>query len=166
MKHNTIYAFIFIFVLLFSIEAEAVVRECSYKIYVASDKEGISSTILPNGSLISKGRYKGKSSGKASARYNATRAAKRCLDTAFSNNKITKYCKPRDWVSTSDFFVSKYNIPKLKTAAFNTACNTARNLGIKKENLEGIMIYALNVKEIDAKSECNIVDDKINLGSR
>jgi len=164
MKHNILYALIFIFILSFSIDAGAIVRECSYKIYVASDKEGISSTLLPNGLLISKGRMKlgNLSDDKRGARIQAAIAAKRCLDTAFAGNTIPKYCKPRDWESTRDGYVSSYNIPKLRTVAFNTVCNTARKLGIKNDNLKGISIYAVNVKDIDARSQCNMKDAKDN----
>jgi len=162
MKHSILYSLLFVFIISFSTSAGAIVRECSYKIYVASDKEGISSTILPNGTLISKGRHKGSSKDKKYARHQAAIAAKRCLDTAFAGNTIPKYCKPRDWESTKDGYVSLYNILKLKTVAFNAACNEARKLDIKNDNLEGISIFAVNVKDIDAKSECNMKDAKDN----
>jgi len=148
----------------FSTEAYSAVAECSYEIRVKSNKEGINSVKIQNGSIRAKGRDKsGFDRDIQWARINASGAARTCLDDAIqqSGNGIPNSCKAKaKFESKDDQFVSQYNIEKnLKKVALNKACSAAEQLEIKKKKIEGIEIYAFNKS---GYSDCRITDKKLN----
>ena len=167
------YFFLFLFSLplmfLITLESHAVARNCSYKIYVNSKDAGIKPILIYQGEIKARGRFKGgaHSDDKMEARKQAAIAAKRCMDTAMASNETPKYCKPRDWVESrpdkQDGIMIEYNIPVLKSSAFNTICDYAHKNN-KGNKISGIQIYSKNVSTTskDTLTQCRIQDSKVN----
>jgi len=133
-------------------------RACNYLIRVKSQVEGIGSTNITNGQVVSHGR--GTSSyedvAKKSARNRAAEKARACFLAARGSRGIPSECQTRNNLQgTTDSAMKSYNIRNLKAKAEAELCTIAGQNG-KGPTIRSYSIYAMVQGRGDVRTECRI----------
>jgi hypothetical protein len=137
-------------------QASADVANCTYRLRVKADRiaggGSVRSVSLPNGTVIVKGRAKGRgswirlsTSDKEAAKISASEVAGRCFrDAARRNSGNPVACTRRIRLGGSRWAtVKNWNIPNMREVALRLVCQAA---GGGQKQLRGVQVYAERAK--------------------
>ncbi len=132
--------------------ANAADRNCSYEIRTKAD--GISSFTIPNGNIHFKGRARNTNNNRGFARFHAADGAMQCLQRAIGGRPLPANCRPgANLRSNTPGIALNFNVPRLKTLAYDALCHTADRARIN--SVRNAQIYTfVKGSSRDVRREC------------